>query len=48
MLELESTCLHKKEYRTHKLWVQIQELKGELETLYKSLGKNFQLTSMDN
>jgi hypothetical protein len=32
------------ENRTHELRVQIQKLKGELETLYKSPGKAFQLT----
>ncbi len=36
------------ENHTHELWVQIQELKGELETLCKSPGKAFQLTYMDN
>jgi hypothetical protein len=43
LLELENICLQHKEQlmevnidvenRTHELWVQIQELKGELETL---------------
>ncbi len=49
MLELESTCLQQKnqltevniemENCTHELWVHIQELKGELETLHKSPSK---------
>jgi hypothetical protein len=48
MLELESTYLQQREKltkvniemenRTHELQVQIQELKGELETLPKLLG----------
>jgi hypothetical protein len=33
---------------THELWVQIQELKGELETFYKVSGKVYQTTYMDN
>jgi hypothetical protein len=45
MLELEGTCLQQREQLTkiniemksHKLWVHIQELKGELETFCKSL-----------
>jgi hypothetical protein len=32
------------ENRTHELWVQIQELKGELETLWQALSKVFQTT----
>jgi hypothetical protein len=33
---------------THELWAQIQELKGELETLHKAPDKASQPTSMDN
>jgi hypothetical protein len=33
---------------THELWVQIQELKGKLETLHKSRIKTSQPTYMDN
>jgi hypothetical protein len=33
---------------THELRAQIQELKGELETLHKALGKASQPTYMDN
>jgi hypothetical protein len=33
---------------THELWVQIQELNGELETLYQTPYKVFQTTCMDN
>jgi hypothetical protein len=33
---------------THELWVQIQELKGELETFRQTLGKISQTTYMDN
>jgi hypothetical protein len=33
---------------THELWIQIQELKGKLETLCQTLGKVFQPTYMDN
>ncbi len=36
------------ENRTHELQVQIQELKGKLETLCKALSKVFQPTYMDN
>jgi hypothetical protein len=36
------------ENRTHELWVQIQELKGELEIFCKVSGKVFQTTYMDN
>ncbi len=57
MLELENTYLQQREKltkvniemenHTHELRVQIQKLKGELETLCKSHGKNFQATYMD-
>ncbi len=33
---------------THELWVQIQKLKGKLETFRKALGNFFQTTYMDN
>jgi hypothetical protein len=33
---------------THELWIQIQELKGELETLCKASSKVFQTSYMDN
>ncbi len=33
---------------THELWIQIQELKGELETLCKALSRVFQTSYMDN
>jgi hypothetical protein len=33
---------------THELWVQIQELKGKLETLCQTPNKVFQTTYMDN
>jgi hypothetical protein len=33
---------------THELWVQIQELKSELETFYKVFDKVSQITYMDN
>jgi len=36
------------ENRIHELQVQIQELKGELETLHQTLGKVFQTTYIDN
>jgi hypothetical protein len=36
------------ENHTHELWVQIQELKGELETLCQTLYKFFQTTYTDN
>jgi hypothetical protein len=36
------------ENRTHELWVQIQALKGELETLCQTLNKIYQITYMDN
>ncbi len=36
------------ENHTYELWVQIQELKGKLETFHKVLGKVFQTTYMDN
>jgi hypothetical protein len=36
------------ENHTHELWVHIQELKGEFETLCKVLGKVSQTTYMDN
>ncbi len=57
LLELENTCLQQREQltkvnidmenRTHELWVQIQELKGELETFCK-VCKVFQTNYMDN
>jgi hypothetical protein len=36
------------ENRTHELEVQIQELKGELETFHKTPSKVFQTTYMGN
>jgi len=36
------------ENRIHELQVQIQELKGELETLHQTLGKVFQTSYIDN
>ncbi len=58
MLDLESTYLQHEgqlikiniemENCTHELRVQIQKLKGELETLCNSLGEAFQPTYMDN
>ncbi len=58
LLELKNTCLQQREQlievninmenRTHELWVQIQTLKGELETLRQALGKVDQTTYMDN
>jgi hypothetical protein len=33
---------------TYELWVQIQELKGKLETFHKVLGNFFQTAYMDN
>ncbi len=57
-IELENTCLQQREQLikvkidmencTHELWVQIQELKGELETFRQTLGKISQTTYMDN
>ncbi len=35
------------ENHTHELQIQIQELKGKLETLHQTLGKTFQTTYMD-
>jgi hypothetical protein len=32
----------------HELWLQIQELKGELETMCQSPNQTFQTTYMDN
>jgi hypothetical protein len=50
-LELENNCLQQREKLTeininmenctHELWVQIQKLKDELETLHKASGKRF-------
>jgi hypothetical protein len=57
MLELEITYLQQREQltkinikmenHTHELWVQIQELKDELET-FRKFGKASQPTYMDN
>jgi hypothetical protein len=54
LLELENSCLQQKahltkvnidmENRTHELWVQIQELTGELEPLCKAPNKVSQTT----
>jgi len=56
MLELKSVCSQHREQLTkiniemknHELWVQIQELKDELETFRKSLSKASQPIHMDN
>jgi hypothetical protein len=56
MLELKNVCSQHREQLTkiniemknHELWVQIQELKDELETFRKSLCKASQPIHMDN
>jgi hypothetical protein len=58
LLDLENACLQQREQLTnvnidmdnctHELWVQIQELKGTLETLHKAPSKVFQTTYMNN
>jgi hypothetical protein len=58
LLDLENTYLQHREHlievnidmenRTHEFQVQIQELKGKLETLHKTPNKVFQTSYMDN